>query len=269
MTLPRLNIAMASEASLMPMPSRPGRVGHQHHEGDEKADPKKHGADGAAGGEELHDRHAARALFVEDEGRARRNGRRREHLPQQRRYALGRRCARDQKADRLRQREDEDDADEQRQHAADPKDGMPAIGRNDPGGQEPADKTAERKARPEQRHDHRAQPARAIFRREADETRHGAAEPEAGEKAEREQMAQRGADGENAKTSSRGDQYRLAPDPIRQHAESESAQGEASQGGAEHRAQPGQRNVQIGRNAGRRKPDGLQIEAIEQGDEGT
>jgi hypothetical protein len=80
---------------------------------------------------------------------------------------------------------------------------------------------------------------------------------------------QRGADGENAKTSSRGDQYRLAPDPIRQHAESESAQGEASQGGAEHRAQPGQRNVQIGRNAGRRKPDGLQIEAIEQGDEGT
>jgi hypothetical protein len=32
------------------------------------------GADGAAGGEELHDRHAARALFVEDEGGVRRNG---------------------------------------------------------------------------------------------------------------------------------------------------------------------------------------------------
>ena len=61
----------------------------------------------------------------------------------------------------------------------------------------------------------------------------------------------------------------LRPDPIRQHAETESAQGEASQRGAEHRAQPGQRNVQIGRNAGRRKPDGLQIEAVEQGDERT
>jgi hypothetical protein len=71
---------------------RPGGIGHQHHEGDEETDPKKNGADGAAGGEELHDRHAARALFVENEGRAGRNGRRWEHLPQQRRYSLGRRC---------------------------------------------------------------------------------------------------------------------------------------------------------------------------------
>jgi hypothetical protein len=69
--------------------------------------------------------------------------------------------------------------------------------------------------------------------------------------------------------SGRADQHGLAAHPIRQHAETESAQGEASQGGAEHRAQPRQRNVQIGRNAGRRKPDGLQIEAVEQGDERT
>ena len=148
---------------------------------------------------------------------------------------------------------------------------MPAVGRDNPRGQEPADKAAERKARPEQSDDHGAQPARAIFRRKADEAWHGAAKPEAGEKAEREQHGearrQRRANSENAEARGRADQHRLTPDPIRQHAETESARGEAGQRGTEHRAQPGRRNVQIGGDAGRGKPDGLQIEAIEQGDE--
>jgi hypothetical protein len=80
-TLPRLNIAIASEASLMPIPSRLSKVGAPAElvtiimrAMNEEADPKKNGADSTAGGEELHDRHAARALFVEDEGGARWHG---------------------------------------------------------------------------------------------------------------------------------------------------------------------------------------------------
>src|SRR5580704_8424482 len=148
---------------------------------------------------------------------------------------------------------------------------MPAVGRDNPGGEEAADKAAERKSRPEQSDNNGAQPARGIFRRKADEAWHGTAEPEPGEKAEREQdgeaRRQRRANSENAEARGRADQHGFAADPIRQDAETESAQSEAGQRGTENRAQPGRRNVQIGGDAGRGKPDGLQIEAIEQGDE--
>ena len=93
-TLPRLNIAIASEASLMPMPSRLSKVGAQAElvtsimKAMKKLIHNRNGAGGAAHGEKLHDRHAARALFVEDESGAGRNGHGWKHLPQQRRYLL-------------------------------------------------------------------------------------------------------------------------------------------------------------------------------------
>jgi len=56
----------------------------------------------------------------------------------------------------------------------------------------------------------------------------------------------------------------FASDPVRQQPETEGAQSEASQGGAEYVAKRRQRDVQIGSDARRYKPDRLQVHAVEQ-----
>ncbi len=187
------------------------------------------------------------------------------------RHLVGPQPARDEEARRFGQVDEEQHGRDERADAAGDIDALPAMMRRDQVGERPGAGGADAVAHHDQGHDGRTQPARHEFDIERPGERQHAADGEAVEEAQRDELGERlrqcGHDRQHAEDEGRGNDRRPPSDHVGEPGEEEAARHHPGDAGREHPAQLVRAKMELVADIGRGVADHHLIEAVERRDQ--